>query len=242
MSGRRIEIRGTVQGVGFRPWVYRLAHELGVAGRVRNHARGVTVEAFGGDAVLDDLVARLRDAPAPAHVRALSSAPIPGEEVDDFVIDHSAAGGDRALSIPPDLATCPACLAELADPADRRFGYPFINCTHCGPRFTIATGIPYDRPATTMAPFTMCPACQREYDDPDDRRFHAQPDACPVCGPRLALWGPDGTPLAAADPLAAAAARLIAGEIVAVKGLGGFHLACDATRAASVVDLRARKR
>ncbi len=240
-AGLRIEVRGTVQGVGFRPWVYRVAHEIGVGGRVRNHARGVTVEAFGGAGALADLVARLREAPPPARVRELTTAVIPDEDVADFVIEASAAGGARALSIPPDLATCPDCAREIADPANRRHGYAFTNCTACGPRFTIATGVPYDRAATTMAPFAMCPACRREYDDVTDRRFHAQPNACPVCGPRLALWAPDGRVLAVADPLAAAAARLRAGEIVAVKGLGGFHLACDATADGAVARLRARK-
>lgn len=239
-SGRRIEIRGTVQGVGFRPWVYRVAHELGVTGRVHNHTRGVTVEAFGSPARLDALVARLREPAAPARVRELVAEAIPAEPASDFVIVHSTGDGPRALSIPPDLATCPACEREIHDPGDRRYGYAFTNCTACGPRFTIATGVPYDRPATTMAGFTMCPACQREYDDPGDRRFHAQPNACPVCGPRLALWSPTGAPLDE-DPIAGAAVRIARGEIVAVKGLGGFHLACDATSEAAVATLRARK-
>lgn len=242
-AGLRIDIRGTVQGVGFRPWVYRIARELGVGGRVRNHPQGVTVEAFGLQAALDALVERLRhDAPSPARVRELVTVSIPGEGADDFVIEGSAANGARALSIPPDLATCPACAREIADPADRRYRYPFTNCTACGPRFTISTGVPYDRGATTMAPFEMCPACRHEYEDVDDRRFHAQPNACPVCGPQLALWTADGTPLQVPDPLHAAAARLRLGQIIAVKGLGGFHLACDATRSPVIATLRARKR
>jgi hydrogenase maturation protein HypF len=241
-SGLRIEIRGTVQGVGFRPWVYRLAHQVGVTGRVRNHPQGVTIEAFGGDVALAALVARLRhEAPPPARIRELTTVDIPDEPADDFVIETSTTGGARALSIPPDLATCPACAAEIADPADRRFGYAFTNCTACGPRFTIATGVPYDRGATTMAPFRMCPTCRREYDSVDDRRFHAQPNACPDCGPRLALRGADGRPLLAPDPLAAAVTGLLAGAIVAVKGLGGFHLACDATDPAVIATLRQRK-
>ncbi|HET9987627.1 MAG TPA: acylphosphatase, partial [Kofleriaceae bacterium] len=187
-AGLRIEIRGTVQGVGFRPWVYRIAHELGVTGRVHNHARGVTIEAFGGEAVLERMVARLQDPPLPARVRELVAEAIPHEPANDFAIVHSIGGGPRALSIPPDLATCPECEREIRDTRDRRHGYAFTNCTSCGPRFTIATGVPYDRPATTMASFVMCAACQREYDDPHDRRFHAQPNACPVCGPQLALW------------------------------------------------------
>lgn len=242
MSGVRIELRGTVQGVGLRPWVYRVAREIGVGGRVRNHPLGVTVEAFGSDAALAALVDRLRGgAPLPVRIREVTASPIASEVVDGFAIEPSAAAGERALSIPPDLATCPACAAEIADPADRRAGYPFTNCTACGPRFTIATGVPYDRAATTMARFRLCPACRREYDSVDDRRFHAQPNACPVCGPRLGLRAPDGTPIAADDPLAAAATALEVGAIVAVKGLGGYHLACDAADDAVVHTLRLRK-
>jgi hydrogenase maturation protein HypF len=241
IAGLRIEIRGTVQGVGFRPWVYRIAHEIGVAGRVHNHARGVTIEAFGGTVELDALVARLREPPAPARVVKLDTEMIAPEPANDFVIVHSAEGGPRALSIPPDLATCPDCEREIHDVADRRFHYPFTNCTACGPRFTIATGVPYDRPATTMAPFVMCPACQLEYDDPRDRRFHAQPNACPACGPKVALWSTTGEDLLARDPIHALAERLAAGEIAAVKGLGGFHLACDAARGDVVAELRRRK-
>jgi hydrogenase maturation protein HypF len=240
-AGLRIEIRGTVQGVGFRPWVYRIAHEIGIAGRVHNHARGVTIEAFGETRELDALVARLRDPPAPARVVKLDTEMIAAEAANDFVIVHSAEGGPRALSIPPDLATCPDCEREIHDPTNRRFHYPFTNCTACGPRFTIATGVPYDRPATTMAPFVMCPACQREYDDPRDRRFHAQPNACPVCGPKLALWSRTGEDLLAIDPIHVLAERLAAGDIAAVKGLGGFHLACDAARGAVIAELRRRK-
>jgi hydrogenase maturation protein HypF len=240
-AGLRIEIRGTVQGVGFRPWVYRVAHEIGVAGRVHNHARGVTVEAFGEPQQLDTLVARLREPTPPARVRELVASVIPAEPANDFVIVHSVEGGARALSIPPDLATCPDCEREIRDPANRRFHYPFTNCTACGPRFTIATGVPYDRPATTMSPFVMCPACQREYDNPHDRRFHAQPNACPVCGPKLALWDRDGQDLFATAPLYAAATRIAAGDIVAIKGLGGFHLACDARRGDTIALLRSRK-
>lgn len=243
MSGRRIEIRGTVQGVGFRPWVYRVAHEVGVGGRICNDPRGVTIEAFGDTAALDRFIARLRrDAPAPAAVRELHSIELPNEPVSDFIIATSGAHGERALSIPPDLATCPACAAELLDPNNRRFGYAFTNCTHCGPRYTIATDVPYDRPATTMAPFVMCPACQREYDSVADRRFHAQPNACPVCGPRMWLEGPGCETDSQAAPVAEAAALLRGGAIVAIKGLGGFHLACDASREDVVAELRERKR
>jgi hydrogenase maturation protein HypF len=241
VSGLRIEIRGTVQGVGFRPWVYRVAHELHVGGRVHNHARGVTIEAFGDDGVLAALVERLREPPPPARVLDLATESIASEPVRDFSIVHSAEGGPRTLSIPPELATCADCEREIFDENDRRYGYPFTNCTACGPRFTIATGVPYDRPATTMAPFVMCVACRREYDDPLDRRFHAQPNACPVCGPQVALWTPSGAAIECADPVRELAARLRDGAIAAIKGLGGFHLACDATRADVIAELRRRK-
>ncbi|HTM19251.1 MAG TPA: carbamoyltransferase HypF [Kofleriaceae bacterium] len=242
LAGRRIRIRGTVQGVGFRPWVYRIAREAGLGGRVRNDPQGVTIEAFGPEEALVGFLDRLRsEAPPPARVRELHATTIPGEATDGFVIDASGTDGGAALSIPPDLATCPDCEREVLDAGDRRHGYPFTNCTHCGPRFTIATAVPYDRPATTMAAFTMCPACAREYAGVDDRRFHAQPNACPVCGPQLRLLASTGAWMPVLDPLEAAAELLRAGEIVAVKGLGGFHLACDATRPAAVAALRLRK-
>ncbi len=242
IDGRRIEVRGSVQGVGFRPFVWRLAHELGLKGRVRNGAAGVTIEAFGAPSDLDRLLDRLASPPPAARVAAVAWAPIPAEALDAFDIEHSDDAGPRRPSIPADLATCPACLAEVRDSTDRRHRYPFTNCTDCGPRFTIAQGVPYDRPATTMAGFVMCADCQREYDDPADRRFHAQPNACPVCGPQLTWLRPDGAPLPVRDPLAAAAAALRAGKIVAIKGLGGFHLACDATDERAVRRLRTRKR
>jgi hydrogenase maturation protein HypF len=242
MEGRRITIRGTVQGVGFRPWVYRVAHEEGIAGRVRNDPRGVTIDAFGNDDALGRFVARLQaGAPAPAAIRELHARAIPGETVDDFVIEASGLSGQRALSIPPDLATCPACEADVLDPDNRRHGYPFTNCTHCGPRYTISTDVPYDRPATTMAVFEMCDDCRREYESVADRRFHAQPNACPVCGPRLWLTGPAVESMPGADPIVEAAALLRGGAIVAIKGLGGFHLACDAARDDVVSILRERK-
>jgi hydrogenase maturation protein HypF len=242
IAGRRIEIRGTVQGVGFRPWVVRLARELGVAGRVRNDAGGVTVEAFGAEGVLESFTRRLRrEPPAGADVSDLVWQPLRAEAPAEFAVAPSEQAAERRVAIPPDLAICEACLAELGDPRDRRFGYPFVNCTHCGPRFTIALDVPYDRAATTMAPFRMCERCAREYGEPADRRFHAQPNACPTCGPRLRAEDPAGGAVPG-DPIAAAAAALAAGRIVAVKGLGGFHLACDATSEAAVALLRARKR
>lgn len=242
--GRRIEVHGTVQGVGFRPWVYRLAREEGIGGRVRNGALGVEIEAFGSVESLDAFVERLRSSPPPAaRIRDLRCETIPAEAVADFVIVPSArASGERKVSIPPDLATCPDCLREIADPFDRRFRYPFTNCTSCGPRFTIAEGVPYDRAATTMAVFEMCPDCRAEYERVEDRRFHAQPNACPVCGPKLWAASPDGRRLATDDPVRAAARALEAGLIVAIKGIGGFHLACDATSDVAVERLRRRKR
>jgi hydrogenase maturation protein HypF len=242
VEGRRIVVQGTVQGVGFRPWVYRIAREAGVTGRVRNDAAGVTIEAFGSTGALEGFEARLRTTPPPsARIREIASTPTAVEHVASFEIVASGDGGSCQVSIPPDLATCPECLAEIADPADRRHRYPFTNCTNCGPRFTIAEAVPYDRLSTTMAVFTMCPECQREYDSPGDRRFHAQPNACPDCGPRLRAVSGQGDAVACDDPVALAAGEIRAGRIVALKGIGGFHLACDATDAAAVRRLRARK-
>jgi len=242
-AGRRIEIRGTVQGVGFRPWVWRLAHEHGIAGRVSNDSRGVTIDAFGLAAALDDFERGLRASPPPAaEIRELECNPIPAEPSSDFVIVASQQGEGLQVSIPPDLATCDACAAEIVDPGNRRYRYPFTNCTNCGPRFTISRSVPYDRPATTMASFPMCAPCRREYEDPADRRFHAQPNACPACGPRLRALDAAGRPTGWNDPIERAAAALRAGLIVALKGLGGFHLACDATSPEAVTRLRNRKR
>jgi hydrogenase maturation protein HypF len=238
--GHHIEIRGTVQGVGFRPWVYRVAHRLGVAGRVRNDASGVVIDAFAGIETLRLFHDALRAPPAPASVQSLTWRSIAPEPASGFAIVPSTAVTGRRVSIAPDLATCRECERELQDPGNRRYGYPFINCTHCGPRFTIAEDVPYDRPATTMRSFRLCRDCAREYQDPADRRFHAEPNACPRCGPHLSAVRPDGTGLHG-DPLQAAAGFLRAGRIVAVKGIGGFHLACDATSAEAVRRLRERK-
>ncbi len=241
-DGLRFEMRGTVQGVGFRPWVYRLAVERGLSGSVRNDSTGVFIEVFGDAAALASFGAALRASPPPAaRITRCSETALSRETVPEvFTIEASLATDERRVSIPPDLATCEACLAEIFDPLNRRFRYAFTNCTACGPRFTIAQGVPYDRPQTTMAAFVMCEACQAEYDNPLDRRFHAQPNACPACGPRLSAYDRDGRPLSG-DPLAAAVGALRAGRIVSVKGLGGVHLACDATDAAAVERLRARK-
>jgi len=238
---RRLRVRGIVQGVGFRPTVYRLAVERGLDGWVLNDAEGVLIEVEGPAAKVESFVSALRDDPPPlARITAIESESVAPLGETEFRIAPSAAGRRVAL-VSPDMATCDDCRRELADPADRRYRYPFINCTNCGPRYSIMLDIPYDRPATTMRGFTMCPACQAEYDDPADRRFHAQPNACPVCGPRLALHGADGRPVACADPIEAVREALLAGRIVAVKGLTGFHLAADARSDAAVRELRRRK-
>jgi hydrogenase maturation protein HypF len=249
LAARALTVEGVVQGVGFRPFVWRLATELGLAGRVRNAAGRVEIEAAGTIAALDALARRLRtDAPPRARVErvtAVSLGPRAAADLPEtFAIDESvnAAVVDRLF--PPDIATCDECLAELADPADRRYRYPFTNCTNCGPRATIIDELPYDRARTTMRAFPLCADCAAEYADPANRRFHAEPVACPRCGPQLAYRRTDAPAPSAHDEaaLAAATADLRAGRIVAVKGLGGYHLACDATDAAAVGRLRDRKR
>jgi len=242
-SGRRIEVRGTVQGVGFRPFVYQLARRNGVAGRVCNDARGVVIDAFATPETLDRFLRALEsEAPPSARVRDVEWVAIAGPGPTDFSIDASAGGGELRVSIPADLATCAECLTEVHDPADRRYRYPFTNCTNCGPRYSIVTGAPYDRAKTSMAGFVMCDDCLREYNDPLDRRFHAQPNACPKCGPRLAALTAQRLEVTTADPIEFAARALRAGMIVALKGLGGFQLACDATSSSAVQRLRDRKR
>ena len=245
---RRIHVSGVVQGVGFRPFIYGLAQRHALCGWVRNSSAGVDIEVEGSPAALDAFLAAITaEAPPLSRIESITVQEIPGNGFARFEIRHSQAVEGAYQPISPDVATCPECLAEVRDPSDRRYRYPFTNCTNCGPRFTIIQDIPYDRPATTMAPFAMCPDCQREYDDPHNRRFHAQPNACPVCGPRLellpspALGAPAGWDALPADPLDAARALLMAGHVVAIKGLGGFHLACDATNPAAVRVLRARK-
>jgi hydrogenase maturation protein HypF len=241
--GRRFEIRGTVQGVGFRPWVYRLAVAHRVAGRVRNDASGVTIDVFGSPAAIDHFATHLLDDPPPAaDIRDARSSPIAVEPVTTFAIVRSDDGPAPQVSIPADLATCDDCLADIRETTDRRAGYAFTTCTNCGPRFTIAEDIPYDRQRTTMHAFPLCGACRAEYERPTDRRFHAEAIACPVCGPRLMLIRSDGTPLAVTDPLGPVVEALDDGAIVAIKGLGGVHLACDATSVEAVARLRARKR
>ncbi len=238
-----VAIRGAVQGVGFRPFVYRLAQELGLRGWVNNSAAGVFVEAEGQAQRVRELVRRLEDdKPDIAIIQSLEATFLDPVGYSAFEIRASTSGEKRALVL-PDLATCPLCLNDILDPANRRYRYPFTNCTHCGPRFSIIAGLPYDRAATTMARFTMCAECAREYRDPADRRFHAQPNACPACGPQLALWNGDGVEIAQRhEALVATAGEIRAGKIAAVKGLGGFHLMGDARNETAVRELRARKR
>jgi hydrogenase maturation protein HypF len=241
--GRRIEIRGAVQGVGFRPWVLRVAREAGVTGRVLNDPQGVTIEAFGPAPAVEGFLHRLESAPpAAARIEGLQAREIPARDLRRFRIARSHVEGGKRLSVPADLATCVECAREIASPEDRRYGYPFTNCTDCGPRFTILRQVPYDRAGTSMAAFTMCRACAKEYRSPGNRRFHAQPNACPKCGPRLRAVSPLGETLPTLDPVGAAVAYLEAGLIVCLKGIGGFHLACDATSPAAVRRLRERKR
>ncbi|HEU5447738.1 MAG TPA: carbamoyltransferase HypF, partial [Acidimicrobiia bacterium] len=237
-----IRVEGIVQGVGFRPFVHLLAGRLGVAGWVGNDARGVVIEAEGDPEALAKLVDSLgAEAPPLAVVERVSVRDLDPQGEGTFRIAQSRDGGGRTALVSPDVATCADCLAEIADPAARRYRYPFTNCTNCGPRFTITTTVPYDRPNTTMAGFPMCPDCAAEYEDPADRRFHAQPICCPACGPHLALIDRDGSPCPADDPLTEAAERVRAGDVVAIKGLGGYHLAVLAGDEAAVAGLRRRK-
>jgi hydrogenase maturation protein HypF len=240
---RRIEVSGIVQGVGFRPYVYRLATERHLSGHIRNTSEGVTIELQGPASALEEFLERLpKEAPPLARISEIQVHELSCNGGHGFSILESGRGEHVRTLISPDVAVCGDCLRELIDPSNRRYLYPFINCTNCGPRFTIVRGIPYDRPFTSMARFRMCPDCQAEYDDPRDRRFHAQPNACWNCGPLLTLWNREGETVSCADPVAEAAALLQQGAIVAVKGIGGFHLAADATNAAAVELLRARKR
>ncbi|HET9718536.1 MAG TPA: carbamoyltransferase HypF [Solirubrobacteraceae bacterium] len=240
-----LRVRGTVQGVGFRPYVYRLAGELGLSGFVLNDSEGVRLEVEGPAPAVAEFILRL-DAEAPPLARLESVAAEEREPVghSGFAIRDSPRSGAPDAAVTPDSATCEPCRRELLDPADRRFRYPFINCTDCGPRFTIVRGVPYDRPLTTMAGFTMCPSCRAEYEDPLDRRFHAQHNACPECGPQVALLDGNGDRVSLAegeDQVRAAAHALLEGAIVAVKGIGGYHLACRADEERPVATLRARK-
>ncbi|MGB6723499.1 MAG: acylphosphatase, partial [Terracidiphilus sp.] len=275
----RARVRGVVQGVGFRPFVYRLALEERLAGFIGNDTGGVSIEIQGPPAQIESFLLRLRaEAPALARIDSIDVHEIAVASLDPsaeagFRIVASQARGHVATGIPADAATCPDCLRELFSPADRRYRYPFLNCTNCGPRFTITRRIPYDRPQTSMAQFKMCAACQAEYDDPANRRFHAQPNACWDCGPRVwleepanasvhndaALKGHAGTLWVSSalqvpnkkegalapgeqDPIARTIDLLLDGQILAIKGIGGFHLCVDAANEAAVMRLRQRKR
>jgi hydrogenase maturation protein HypF len=242
MIHAKIRVSGQVQGVGFRPFVFRLAHELGLAGWVRNDSEGVEIAVEGARQQVISLIERLQSEPPVmarvekvTHDLALATTGMQGFSI------AASKGGQVQTGIAPDMAICPECLAELFDPADRRYRHPFINCIHCGPRYTLTARMPYDRVNTSMAKFTQCPKCQQEYDNPDTRRFHAQPNACPECGPSLQMYDEHWQSVTTSDSVRATADRIRAGRIVAIKGLGGFHLVCDARNAAAVAKMRSGK-
>jgi hydrogenase maturation protein HypF len=239
----RVEVRGAVQGVGFRPFVYRLASELGLAGWVSNSPQGAAIEVEGDADSLAEFLRRLQaDRPRPCILHNLTSVFLPALGCTGFEVRDSSAEGPKTVVILPDLATCADCLRDIFDATNRRFRYPFTNCTNCGPRYSIVEELPYDRPRTTMKRFPMCDACRAEYDNPADRRFHAQPNACPRCGPHLELWDAAGNVRATRDEaLRATADALRRGDIVAAKGLGGFHLLVEANNQEAVLRLRRRK-
>jgi hydrogenase maturation protein HypF len=239
---RRIDVSGIVQGVGFRPYVFRLATEHSLAGSIRNTSAGVTIELEGPASVVEEFLARLpREAPPLSRITAIEVHDLSFVRDKGFAILESGREEAARTLISPDVAICGDCLRELLDPSNRRYLYPFINCTNCGPRFTIVRNIPYDRPFTSMAAFRMCAECQAEYDDRGNRRFHAQPNACWNCGPKVELWDHDGKIVANENAIAKTIALLREGKIVAIKGLGGFHLAADATNPAAIELLRTRK-
>ncbi|QID33163.1 carbamoyltransferase HypF [Pampinifervens florentissimum] len=239
-----VSIKGAVQGVGFRPFVYRLAKELGLRGFVINDSRGVYIEVEGERRVLEEFLIKLnREKPTLARIHSVDFSFLQPAGYSDFEIKESSDTGQKEVFVLPDMSTCEDCLKELFDPSDRRYLYPFINCTNCGPRFTIIDSLPYDRPNTTMKFFKMCYECEREYHEPSNRRFHAQPNACPECGPWLSLYSSEGKLIAERDEALTLTLKLLRdGKIVAVKGVGGFHLMCDATREEVVSLLRDRKR
>lgn len=243
MVRRRSVITGIVQGVGFRPFVYALAQRYALQGWVQNTAQGVVLEVQGDTEQVERFFAALpRELPPLAMIDTLTVQDVPVAAEADFSILASDRGADKRVLVSPDMAICADCLRELQEPADRRYRYPFINCTNCGPRYSIIRDVPYDRQQTTMAAFAMCPACQAEYDDPGNRRFHAQPNACPVCGPRCKLTDSQGEVLCVGDEsLVAVRTAVQQGKIVAIKGIGGYHLACDARQPAAVMALRQRK-
>ncbi len=243
MIAQKIIVKGIVQGVGFRPFIYRLAQQYGLKGTVSNNAQGVEIEAEGDHISMQSFIhAITHSAPPLALIDAIETRENTLKGYPEFVIQKSNGSEDRFTLIAPDVAVCDDCLRELFDPDDCRYHYPFINCTNCGPRFTIIKDIPYDRPNTTMSVFPMCPDCEREYHDPANRRFHAQPNACHVCGPSLTLLDSNQNKIQSEDVINRTAQLLKSGNIVAIKGLGGYHLACDATNDEAVSKLRERKR
>ncbi len=240
MKGVTIQVNGVVQGVGFRPTVWKIANQLKLTGTVWNGADGVTIELWGAEQPLEQFIQQLQQEPPPlAIIEEIHTSPLRGSAPDRFTITESH-DGTVTTGVAADAATCTACLEDIHDPENRRYHYPFTNCTHCGPRLSIIRAIPYDRPNTSMAPFLLCPDCDREYRDPADRRFHAQPNCCPVCGPKLWLEDRQQQQLKG-NPIQQAAEQLKQGNIVAIKGIGGIHLACDATNETAVVKLRQRK-
>ena len=240
----KVTVRGLVQGVGFRPFVYRLATQMRLNGWVLNSAQGVFIEVEGARDALQSFLLRLeKDKPPRAVIQSLEFSFLDAAGYDRFEIRYSDESGPKTVLILPDIAICADCLRDIFDPENRRYRYPFTNCTNCGPRFTIIEALPYDRPHTSMKRFAMCPACDREYHDPSDRRFHAQPNACPVCGPRLELWDAKGVTLRKGRRGVAAGGEIVrGGQILALKGIGGFQLIVDARNANAVQRLRARKR
>jgi len=241
-SRARIQITGIVQGVGFRPFIYQLATKSRLCGFVANNSSGVEIEVEGDEERIGDFIEQIKSHPPPlARITSVKVDYIPLDSDSSFIIKESIVQEERSALISPDIAICGDCLRELFEPTDRRYGYPFINCTNCGPRYTIIKDIPYDRKFTSMASFKMCPACQREYEDPGNRRFHAQPNACWECGPQVSLVDSKGKELIGVDPIKETISLLKRGAIVAIRGLGGFHLAVDATNDEAVLTLRRRK-
>ncbi len=242
MDRRAVAVAGIVQGVGFRPFVFDLANRIGLSGFVRNQTDGVLIEVEGDARALDLFLTELTAKPPPlARICRVTWVSRQPRGDPRFRIEPSTQEATSSIFISPDVATCDDCLRELFDPVDRRFRYPFLNCTRCGPRLTIVRDVPYDRERTTMASFVMCRACRAEYDDPRNRRFHAQPTACPACGPRLCVRDPAGRPIDTDDPLGLTVDALRRGGIAAIKGLGGYHLACLSADPRAVIELRRRK-
>jgi hydrogenase maturation protein HypF len=238
----QLAIRGIVQGVGFRPFIYNLAKSHNLSGWVLNDTTGVSIEVEGSRTDIEEFVNTVKTSPpAQAEIFEIKSEQTEPAGYKDFEIRKSEDVDEKFVPISPELATCEDCLSELFDPDDRRYRYPFINCTNCGPRFTIVKDIPYDRPFTTMSVFPMCDKCSAEYEYPADRRFHAQPNACPSCGPRLFLLNREGNEIAVKDVISEACRLLKEGNVLAIKGLGGYHLACDACNRDAVSKLRSRK-